>query len=196
MSMLYRLVAQPAGSSQWEAIIIAQSIDIALLRIGLCFFHDLLRKLTISSTKSYLLGELITTMRFATGRGHDGTRKNQRRTQEESSLQLTISKSIENLYIRLAKLISANESSPSLKEKALLAWAIPLEELGMSADTAADVIAKAGITNVIGDLLVDDVGILESHATLNQSIETSPLSDPDDPHALKRVNQHAPQLRF
>lgn len=190
LSKLIRLVTEPAGFRQWEAIVSAQSIDTELFRIGLCFFHDLLRKLTIPSTKSYLLGELITTMRSATGRARDGTRRRQLRMQEESSQQL-ISKSIENLYIRLAKIISADESSPSLKEKALVAWAIPLEELTLSADAAADVIAKAGITNVIGDLFVDDVGILETHAALNQCTENSPLSDQDGAHASKGATQHA-----
>lgn len=183
LSKLIRLVTEPAGFRRWEAIVSAQSIDTALFRIGLCFFHDLLRKLTIPSTKSYLLGELITTMRSATGRAHDGTHRGQLRMQEDSSSQQLILKSIENLYIRLAKIISADESSPSLKEKALVAWAIPLEELTLSADAAADVIAKAGITNVIGDLFVDDVGILETHAALNQYTENSPLSGQDGAHA-------------
>lgn len=194
---LLRLVTEPTGASQWEASVIARSIDTALFRIGLCFFHDLLRKLTISSTKSCLLGELITTMRLASDKGNVGNRKTQLLVQDDNSSSASqpgISKSIENLYIRLAKLISADESSPSVKEKALLAWTISLEELGLSAGAAADVIAKAGITHVIGDLLVDDVGILETHASYNECTEHSSQSGQDGTHMLNVETHHASQV--
>lgn len=169
---LYRFLKEPISLLELENVVVAHTIDSALSRIGLCFYHDLLRKLTISSTKTFLLGELISAMQCPSAMDSMDAQTRQRQLSSHtaetgSSGARSLCKSIENLYIRLAKLISADESSASLKKKALLAWTVRLEEFGMTANAAADVVAKAGVVNTIHGLLLEDV--LESQAALNRS---------------------------
>lgn len=161
---VHRLIHEQADLSQWTRIAAAHSTDAALFRVGLCFFHDLLRKLTVSSTKSFLLGELIHAMEHRTSvRGRGPSHANRQRC----SVSPATLKAVENLYIRIAKLLSTDESCVSLKQKALLAWTIPLRAFSASESAAADVIAKSGVASVLTDLLVDDVGVLEAHADVN-----------------------------
>lgn len=156
---------KPDGSRENNA----DSLGDSLFRIGLCFFHDLLRKLTISSTKCFLLEELVSAIKSKSELQHS---KQRHLVHVTSDSPVTL-KPIENLYIRLAKIISAEESSVNLKEKALMAWTIPLMQLGASSEAAADVVAKSGIVSIVADTLEGDFGVIETHSSFNSGDVTN-----------------------
>lgn len=161
----------------WESVEEKRNVGSALFRVGLCFFHDLLRKLTISSSKYFLLEEFIRAMTSMRERQSRTRYRSERASTTVASATL---QAIENLYIRLAKLVSADDSSLDLKEKALVAWSIPIAQLGASPDAAASVVAKAGIVSIFADVLVNDHDVVESsHIGLDgsEAIATEPPRD-------------------
>ncbi|DAZ94132.1 TPA: hypothetical protein N0F65_010376 [Lagenidium giganteum] len=125
-------------------------VQASLFRIGLGSFHDLLRKLTISSSKARLLGELTAVL----------ARRQSLVPDELASLamqQKHIDKTVENLYIRVAKVLTSEDSSVELKKKALVVWSAPLkihDAEGKNSSTA--LAAKAGIVGILAELLHDD----------------------------------------
>ncbi|KAG3251157.1 hypothetical protein PI124_g4247 [Phytophthora idaei] len=150
--------------------IIQQSLDMkeedgALLRTGICILHDLLRKLTTSSSKSCLLDEFVAVT--------CGTRRMNSIPVVSSQRILTgehgkhIDKAIENLFVRLARVVSSAEASFELKKKALMAWTVPLSVSERGVPSVVALIAKSGIISTMVELLLDEASVLDTHSDLN-----------------------------
>ncbi|KAG2984339.1 hypothetical protein PC118_g8927 [Phytophthora cactorum] len=150
--------------------IIQQSLDMkeedgALLRTGICILHDLLRKLTTSSSKSCLLDEFVAVT--------CGTRRMNSIPVVSSQRTLTgehgkhIDKAIENLFVRLARVVSSAEASFELKKKALMAWTVPLSVSERGVPSVVALIAKSGIISTMVELLLDEASVLDTHSDLN-----------------------------
>ncbi|ETN22759.1 hypothetical protein PPTG_02593 [Phytophthora nicotianae INRA-310] len=135
--------------------------EAALLRTGICVLHDLLRKLTTSSTKSCLLDEFVA-VTCGTNRanlikriiliGQHGKH---------------IDKAIENLFVRLARVVSNEEASFELKKMALMAWTVPLSDSKRGVPRVVDLIANSGIMSTLVELLLDEANVLDVHSDIN-----------------------------
>ncbi|KAG1708182.1 hypothetical protein DVH05_024865 [Phytophthora capsici] len=130
--------------------------NVALLRTGVCILHDLLRKLTTSSTKSCLLDEFVAL-----------TCSVNRAKQNFILIDQHIDKAIENLFIRLARIVSSEDASFELKKKALMIWAVPVSATQRSVSSLVDLIAKSGIMSTLVELLLDEANVLDAHSDVN-----------------------------
>ncbi|KAF1783532.1 Concanavalin A-like lectin/glucanase domain [Phytophthora cactorum] len=157
-------------TSETQRLLTLVSLDMkeedgALLRTGICILHDLLRKLTTSSSKSCLLDEFVAVT--------CGTRRMNSIPVVSSQRTLTgehgkhIDKAIENLFVRLARVVSSAEASFELKKKALMAWTVPLSVSERGVPSVVALIAKSGIISTMVELLLDEASVLDTHSDLN-----------------------------
>ncbi|GMF17808.1 unnamed protein product [Phytophthora fragariaefolia] len=178
-------------AKQINHFFVVKNVHTALARTGICILHDLLRKLTTSSAKSGLLNEFVNV-------ACDSNYQKSRRfistsvTMNKGCNKL-VDKAIENLFVRLARIISSNETSFELKKKALLAWAVPLGTSKESATNAVVLIAKAGIVSTLVELLLDEASVFETHAEMNANVQpeccVGTATDSDKSGSRKPVNE-------
>ncbi|RLN80566.1 hypothetical protein BBJ28_00000166 [Nothophytophthora sp. Chile5] len=170
---LIRFLNRPVDLTALRASIAANSVDISLLRTGLCIFHDLLRKLTSSSTKTCLLAEFVDVV---CAKGGPACPRNLVKLMSNALNQLTVldqedakslGKAVENLFVRVTKIISSDDSSFELKKKALIVWTVPLAVNRRDASGAVDLVVKAGIMSVVTELLLEEAGVVETHIAMN-----------------------------
>ncbi|KAF4145274.1 Ubiquitin-transferase HECT domain-containing protein [Phytophthora infestans] len=143
--------------------------DGALLRTGICILHDLLRKLTTSSSKSCLLDEFVAVT----------LRVNLVPAASNQIIRIgehghPIDKAIENLFVRLARVVSNDQASFELKKKALMAWTVPLSTSNRGIPSVVALIAKSGLMSTLVELLLDEANVLDTH------IDTNALTHPTD----------------
>ncbi|RLN36612.1 hypothetical protein BBJ28_00003973 [Nothophytophthora sp. Chile5] len=170
---LIRFLNRAVDLTTLRVSIAANSVDISLLRTGLCIFHDLLRKLTSSSAKACLLAEFVDVV---CTKGDPTCSRNLVKLMSNALNQLTIldqkdakslGKAVENLFVRVTRIISSDDSSFELKKKALIVWTVPLAVNRRDASGAVDLIAKAGIVSVVTELLLEEAGVVGTHISMN-----------------------------
>lgn len=157
---LYEFLIKPIDLSDVQKLILQRGRNLVLYRLGVCLFHDLLRKLTISSTRSCLVTELLRATRkenysisVKPSAEHIGFMfEFTYGDQETCTLEMTI----ENLFIRLAKQLSSHESSFDLKRKSLLAWLYLLRGKDFDSSWLARLVAKSSIVHILSDILSEE----------------------------------------
>ncbi|KAK1939191.1 E3 ubiquitin-protein ligase [Phytophthora citrophthora] len=137
----------------------------ALFRVGMCILHDLLRKLTTSSTKSCLLDEFVALTCAVDRSKMPGASKQSFILREIFNQH--IDKAVENLFIRLTRIVSSEDASFELKKKALMIWAVPVSATQQSVSSVVDLIVKSGIMNTLVELLLDEANVLDAHSDIN-----------------------------
>lgn len=167
MELLAFMTQSTGAATSLRSALKMKEMESALSRIGLCIFHDLLRKLTTSSAKSALLGELVS----VTAKTYDqlnpiGVALNQWNQVKPDSCH-GIDKAVENLFVRLARIISSDDVSAELKRRALVTWTQPLSVNDSSVSTVVDLISKSGIVETLVDIILDDSSFLEIHSGMN-----------------------------
>ncbi|KAG7385311.1 hypothetical protein PHYPSEUDO_001613 [Phytophthora pseudosyringae] len=151
--------------------IIQRSLDMkeedgALLRTGICILHDLLRKLTTSSTKSCLLAEFVA-VTCVTNRATLTPVVSRQKSILSRENGKQIDKAIENLFVRLTRVVACEDASFELKKKALMAWTVPLSATKRGVPSVVALIAKSGIMNTLVELLLDEANVLDAHSDIN-----------------------------
>ncbi|OQR96682.1 hypothetical protein ACHHYP_13804 [Achlya hypogyna] len=84
-----------------------------------------------------------------------------------------LAKAIENLFVRLAKVIASGDSSALLKKRALNVWAVHFHDVA--------IVRRAGILHVLGDLLAEDTAVAAQSMNTSDPIHTSAHGAP--PHS-------------
>lgn len=157
---LYEFLVKPINFSLVQKLVSRRSRNLTLYRFGLCLFHDLLRKLTIPSTRSCLVAALLRVtekesysisakpIALHSGFVYEFTYG----SRETYSLELTI----ENLFIRLAKQLSSHEASFDLKRKSLLAWLYLLRGKDFNSSWISRLAAKSNLVQFLSGIIAED----------------------------------------
>jgi hypothetical protein len=161
LAVLFVFLTNVVGVEAVQRSLAIKESDFSLVRTGICILHDLLRKLTTSSAKSYLLDEFVA-VACTSSQMRAPTAAAVRRITLNQNDDKHINKAIENLFIRLARVISSDEASFELKKKSLLAWAVPLGTSKHGVASAVPLIVKSGIVSTLVELLLDEVNVPES----------------------------------
>lgn len=141
-----------------------------LLRTGICIMHDLLRKLTTSSTKSCLLDEFVALL-CRTNRRSPGCVIPRLKISLGREKNKDIDKAIENLLLQLARIVSKKDASFELRKKALMIWTVPMSDTKRGNYSFVALIAKSGLMSTLVDLLLGNSNVLESHRELDAIVE-------------------------
>ncbi|KAL3667951.1 hypothetical protein V7S43_006828 [Phytophthora oleae] len=166
LSDMLVFLTKPVDMSSIQCSLDMKELNAALLRTGVCILHDLLRKLTTSSTKSCLLDEFVA-LTCAVNRANLTPVVSKQSFILRDTIDQHIDKAIENLFIRLARIVSSEDASFELKKKALITWVVPISATKRGVSSVVDLIAKSGIMGTLVELLLDEANMLDAHSDIN-----------------------------